>query len=220
MRALIIGTIAAALAGCLLAEEDCGDGFAFDGLRCVPLAEPPPYRAPGAGEPPPGVAPDLGLPPDMAPPGIWAEFDVVLLIDRTDPKDASRTPASPGADIDAVQIAEVTPVGERRVGVGAEAAGFLLDPFNGNLNTDLDAALGVPDGAAVSLGSDGGYLYLSLALDRPLRSGDLVVIAEVSDTGADADRYELYLCREPDDSLQACRLLDSGGGGISRFELP
>lgn len=221
MRTLIAAAVVAAgLAGCLLAEEDCGDGFGFDGVRCVPLGDPSPPRDPGAGGQDPGASADAGPTVDMEPPSIWAEYRVVLLIDRTRPADASRTPASPGADIDAVQIVEATPIGERPVGVAIQAAGFVLDPFDGNLNTDLERVLGPPDGRAVSMGTDGGYMYVSLDLERPLRSADLIVITEVTEVGADADRYQVYLCREPDDSLQDCRLLDVAGGGLARIPLP
>lgn len=226
LAALAAALSAACLGGCLLAEEDCGLGFVFEDDRCVPAETPPPFRASDGGPavdarplleigvlPAPEPEPDPGQPDD------WAEFRIALLVDRTPRASAGRTPSSPGADIDALQAVEAGPRGDMRIGVGGEVLGALFnDPFEGSLNTDPDAVLGEPDGRVASLGPDGGFVYIGLALGRPLRRGDLLVVVERLEPGGDDDGYALYACRTPS-SLDDCRALGEGAPGITRFVL-
>lgn len=213
--------IAALLTGCLLAEEDCGIGFVFDGDRCVPTDPPPPFRAGDAGtrtdrgadaDPPPEPEPE---PPDAE----WAGFGIVLLVDRTPRDAAGQTPSTPGADIDAIQAVEPSPRGDSRIGVGGRVLGAALeDPFDGSLNSDPDALLGVPDGQVASLGAEGGFAYVALDLDRPLRRGDLLVVVERSENSGGQDAYAAFLC-QTQESVQDCRELGRGGSGTARFTL-
>lgn len=223
-RLLSIVALLASMAGCLLVEEDCGFGFELDGDRCVPVRTPPPFgSAPGDGgvEPDGGVQlVDLGPPVDAAVDEDWLGFEVVLIVDRTARSDITDTPDTPGADIDAVQAIEQGVRGDQRIGQGAVVEGdFLLDPFEDNAHLEPEAVVGLPDGEAASLGGDGGYLYVRLELMRSLRGGDVIVVVERNEQRAPSDVYELYLCREPDDTLQACRALGRSGTGVGRFTL-
>jgi len=219
--------IAAALvlsstAGCLLAEEDCGAGFELVEARCVPSSTPPPYD-PASGDA--GARGDGAIGDALAPVlpddgGRWADFGIALIVDRTPRGAASGTPATPGADIDSLQVASSEGGRDRRIGQGGEIVGaFFLDPFSANVNGDAEVVLGLPDGEAASLGTDGGYAYVQLALERDLVAGDVMVVVEQDEGRAEQDAFELYLCREPDDTLAACRSLGLGGPGINRFEL-
>lgn len=234
MRARPITSLALALAGlahagCLLAEEDCGVGFAFDGERCVPRLPAPPF-APGEGADGAGrgssdaVAPltpdaEPPPPPPPPPPDVWSEHRIALIVDRTPLALVARTPATPGADIDAVQAIVDGPRGDERIGLGGEVLGALFnDPFRGNLNLDASAVLDLPDRRVASLGAEGGFVYVGLDLDRPLRVGDAIVVVEQAENGGEGDAYELYLCRSPD-SIDDCRPAGLGGPGITRFPL-
>lgn len=210
------------LSGCLLAEEDCGVGFTFDGQRCVPRLPAPPF-APAEGDGAPIAPSDAGFEPfaDLAPPppDIWSEHRIALIVDLTPLDRLVTTPATPGADIDAVQAIVSGPRGDERIGLGGEVLGEQLnDPFRGNLNLDPSAALDLPDRRAASLGGTGGFLYIGLDLDRPLRSGDALVLVEQAENGGESDLYELFLCRTPD-SIDDCRSAGRGGPGITRFPL-
>ncbi len=214
-----VALLACALSGCLLAEEDCGAGFAFEDGRCVPLRAPPPFYPDGE----PAPDPDDGLPTADAtpppPPDRWADHRIALIVDLTVSGAARQTPATPGADIDAVQAIEVTPGGDVRIGRGAEVLGALFDdPFEGNLNLDATAVLGLPDGRVASLGAEGGFVYVGLDLTRPLRAGDVIVVAELTDPRGEADLYALFMCRTPD-SIENCESMGEGGPGITRFTL-
>lgn len=210
-----------ALPGCLLSEDDCGLGFVFDGDRCLPADPPPPFREGDGGLTNDGAPlPDREVKPTPEPPlDDWAEFGIALIIDRTPRAATARTPASPGADIDAIQAVEPTPRGDQRIGVGGEVLGALFnDPFDGSLNLDPGAVLGEPDGQFASLGPDGGFVYVELALSRPLRAGDLLVIVERLEPDGGDDGYTVYMCRSPD-SIDDCRHMGDGQPGTTRFTL-
>ncbi len=212
--------LAGALPGCLLSEEDCGAGFVFDGERCLPAEPAPPFRAGDAGLRNDGAAADLEPKPAPEPTlDDWAEFRIALIIDSTPRAATGQTPASPGADIDAIQAVEPTPRGDVRIGVGGVVLGALFnDPFDGSLNLDPAAVLGEPDGRVASLGPDGGFVYVELDLDRPLRTGDLLVVVERLEPDGQQDGYTLYLCRSPD-SIDDCRQMGDGQPGTTRFAL-
>ena len=123
MRVLLT-IFACLLTGCLLSEEPCGLDFKVVEGRCVPLQAPPPFRASSDpsedATPRDGAVRDLGLRlepvfdaspvellPDAGPEPVedeWSAYSVILVVDRTPDGSANRTPALPGADIDAVEV--------------------------------------------------------------------------------------------------------------------
>lgn len=217
----LASTLAAALTGCLLSEEDCGLGFEYVDGRCLPERAPRPFYPADAAAPAPDTRPppDLGPRTDAAVPGDrWSDSRIALLVDRTPITSAARTPATPGADIDAVQLVQPTPAGDIRVGFGDEILEAVLnDPFGGNINRDPDALLGLPDGRVGSLGPDGGFAFIALSLERPPQVGDVIVVVEQAENRGVDDTYVLYLCREP--AFPTCAIVGQGRAGISRLPL-
>jgi len=222
--------------GCLLQPEDCGEGFKPVEDRCVPLKEAPPLNPDAqAFEFDAATLTDVGKEglidgdladgspfqdaetiPDMASP--WAEYTVILIVDRTEDGDARETPAVPGADIDGLLL---------KGGVG-EIIGFagqvidsrINDPFRANIQREPRAALLTPDDRAVSLGSQGGYVRLGLELQRSLRAGDSVEVYELIERPGDPDRYETFLCRGNSEGLRGCRILGIGEAGRMVYVIP
>ena len=220
--------------GCLLQPEECGETFVEREGRCVPSQAPPPFVVPFDGDLSASdtlatsdaglerdstvdmMADDARVVPDMASP--WAEYTVVLIVDRTADSDARMNPALPGADIDAVVVEDDT--GER-LGFAEEVLDSRInDPFQANIQTDPSAALLAPDGQAVSLGSQGGYIRLGLSLRAALRPGSLIVVTEIEEGAEVMDAYEAFLCRKDSEGLRGCRILGLGSAGGTSFLVP
>lgn len=237
--------IAASLSGCILDTEQCGPDFVLRDNRCVPQIEPLPFRPEADAFPVPEVGPqfdatlrtdsgakpgiDAGGPLDArfrpdaaAPPNPWAPFVNILLVDLTAVRDARATPQTPGADLDAVRV-----VGPDQRGFGGELIEFIInDPFDQNRATDPSQALGPPDwrdgrvDGIVSLGTDGGFIYMSLEMSRPLARGDVIEISEAESSGGrTADRLQAWLCLDGHPDPDNCRELGEGQGTFE-IELP
>lgn len=205
---------AAALGGCLLAEEDCGRGFTLVGNRCV-AAVTPTVNA-DRGESPPIVV-DAGIFPDAdivseTPPGTWAPYVIIALLDRTPADAVDRSPTTPGTDLDAILVLARDGDDVRTIGRGAA----LVD----SPELDPRAVVGEADGIAASLGDGGGRVFVQLGLDRPLTSGDAVVVHELDERGGERDAYAIFACRAPLNPMDGCRQLGTGGRGVSVFLLP
>lgn len=205
------------LSGCLLSEEDCGEGFVFEEARCVPLQPPRPFRGGDAALRIDGGA--LPEPEPEPPPDEWAPFDIALVVDDTRRDSVSQTPSMPGADIDAIEAVEGAPAGGAAFGRGVEVlASMFTDPFRSNSNTDPSAALGRPDGRVASLGPGGGFVFVRLGLERALRRGDVIAVTEGVEPAGREDAYTLYLCTSAE-GLQDCRAVGAGGAGVTRLAL-
>lgn len=212
MRSLLI-LAASSISGCVLSGEVCGLGFELVADRCVPQAAPPPFHGDGrrdAGFP----ERDAGDTPQARDSGVtrpsegpWAAYEVIRVIDLTEPADLRAEPDAPGVDLDAVEV-----IGEDlfAFGVSIDRA-EVQDPFGRNRFLDVSAAIGEEDGAWVSLG--GGQIDVRLGLSRTLRSGDIVRIA--APPIGNFEVYDVYICTVN----EVCDLL---GGGESwwEFELP
>jgi hypothetical protein len=225
------------LSGCLLEPSDCGPSFQAQSGRCEPATAPPQYtpltadkgptqtERPGldaGGQLDQGIEPDASysvdgtIVPDMATP--WAAYENLLVVDRTTDGDARQTPALPGADIDGVLIKDER--GEF-IGTAQEVIDARInDPYQANIQLEPSAALRMPDGRAVSLGTQGGFVRLRLELSRSLLSGDLVEVVELRERSGDADKFEVFLCRSDADGLRGCIILGIGGSGSTRFLVP
>lgn len=206
--------IALALGGCLLAEEDCGDGFALDGSRCVPATAPPAPSADAAMSPPPD---DADVLPDAGPiagnrPESWAPYVIIALLDRTPPEALARTPDTPGADLDAINVLTRSGDETRVIGNGAR----VID----SPGIDAERVTGPPDGDAASLGTAGGRVFVQLTLERPLAGGDAVVVHELDEPEGEADSYVIFVCQAPLDPMRGCRQIGVGGAGLGVFVLP
>lgn len=219
MRLIVITAALALNTGCILETEDCGPDLRLEDDRCVPTQAPPPYYPPGSRPSPGPQPPDAGAGPDAAP-SPWARFDTALVVDRGGPDEAAFSPYYPGADIDGVLVE-----GPGLYGFGVSVVESRVhDPYGVSFATDPNAALGEPESAGlepsllVSLGTEGGFVGLSLDLERALRSGDVLTVYEVEEDPAD-DRYELYLCRDGGITNDACVSLGQGSG-VTRFTVP
>lgn len=190
------------LAGCLLDEQDCGEGFVVVGSRCVPAA-----AAPDGSVPPPslgldaGGGADRGAPPSPPPEG-WGAYSIVALLDQTPDEIRRADPEASGPEIDA--LLAVPSVGEFRQAFGVGHR--VLENPRGN-GIDL---LGPPDGRAVSLGALGGRVFVELQLTRPLQSGDAVGIVPGDPPGQPEEAFSLFLCRAPLSAMEGCRKAGEG----------
>ena len=88
-----------------------------------------------------------------------------------------------------------------------------------SIQMDSRASLGTPDGRAVSLGTQGGFVKVSLGLSRPLRPGDTITIVEIDEAMGDEDRYEAFICRADAEFLTGCRVLGMAASGATQFSL-
>ncbi|MCB9552217.1 MAG: hypothetical protein H6705_10105 [Myxococcales bacterium] len=213
MRSLATALLTLPLAGCLLAEQDCGRGFELDGTRCVPVvAAPAPAPAPEVDR---GVLPapedvDGALAP--TPPLTWAPYVIIALLDRTPAEALERTPMTPGADLDAITVLSRGRGGGQVIGVG----GAVVEP----LGDAPERVTGHPDEAATSLGTAGGRVFVQLDLDRPLTSGDMIAVHELAEPGGELDAYVLFACRAPLNPMEGCIQIGAGGPGTEVFVLP
>lgn len=217
--------VAASLGGCLLDQALCGPDFVEVDGRCVVAATPPPFRPAreDAGPPPAAlrdatVARDAAIDASDLPPAPWAQYDRIVVVDRTAPQVVRRTPRSPGFDLDAVEVG-----GDAAATYGIQVVeSFLVPGPNGA--ADPTAALGRPERddnptTFVSLGGEGGYVALRVGLDRPLDWGDHVTVYSVSFDGGD-DAFELFLCvGEPIDPARCLSVGRGGGADETRFDL-
>lgn len=227
--------VAFTLSGCILATELCGPGFVEEDGRCLIAEAPPPYYG--------DLGPDRGLvevdaapvdalviidpDPDPAPPepepepafDPWRDRPLVLIVDRTSRGDARNSPTSPGFDLDAILVIDEN---SELVGLGGPwESAQINDPFGRNLSRDPDAVIGEPDAnglddpnAYVSLGGDGGYVYLRLELFEPIRTGLQLLIFEMDRDRAD-ERAEVFLCLEGRLDLSLCRSAGDARGNAT-----
>jgi hypothetical protein len=104
---------------------------------------------------------------------------------------AGGDPASPGPDIDAVQVRrDTSPVGYASLVTGAQV------PTTGNDHPDTEAALGEEDGAYVSVGGEGSFLDLTFDLGEfgdELIPGDLISLFELDDGSGELEHYEVLV---------------------------
>lgn len=211
MRSLPLALLALPLAGCLLAEQDCGRGFELDGNRCVPaVAAPPPTPDVDRGALPAPEDVDGALAP--TPPQSWAPYVIIALLDRTPAEALERTPMTPGTDLDAITVLSRGEGGGRVIGVGGAVVEALGDA--------PERVTGHPDEAATSLGTAGGRVFVQLDLDRPLTSGDVIAVHELAEPGGELDAYVLFACRAPLNPMEGCLQLGVGGPGTGVFVLP
>ena len=221
--------IPALLSGCILVSEECGNGFSLSDGRCVPVEGSDSIvdsdSRVGAIESVSDAAvvtPDedsTGVDQDMAAevPTIWQDFEHILIVDRTEDGGARRTPALPGSDIDGITVSDGAGMS---VGTGdAVVDERINDPFMASIQMDSRASLGTPDGRAVSLGTQGGFVKVSLGLSRPLRPGDTITIVEIDEVMGDGDRYEAFICRADAEFLTGCRVLGVAARGGTQFSL-
>ncbi|MEE2756260.1 MAG: hypothetical protein VYA30_06350 [Myxococcota bacterium] len=215
--------------GCILESEECGKTFVLRDQRCVPAENPGEFGL-GAGSAPSDAGINdstrfddvIDLSVDLG--GIdaqvdnpWADFVHILIVDRTADGDAQQTPAVPGADIDGVTVAD--PLG-MRVGTGEVIINERInDPYMASIQRSSRAGLGLPDGRAVSLGTQGGFIRVGLGLERPLRGGDIISIVEIDEVMGNQDRYEAFICRTDAEALRGCRVLGVASSGATEFSL-
>ncbi|MBV72090.1 MAG: hypothetical protein CMH52_12250 [Myxococcales bacterium] len=215
--------------GCILESEECGKQFVPREKRCVPAQPADDFGAGAAAESLDAAAKDGGgldvvmdatttqatLDAETVNP--WDEFVQILIVDRTEDAAARQTPALPGADIDGLSIADETGV---LIGTGDVIIDDRVnDPFMANIQLNSGAGLGPPDGRAVSLGTQGGFIRVGLGLDRPLRDGDIISIFEIAEAMGDQDRYEAFICRNDAEALRGCRVLGLAASGSTDFRL-
>lgn len=209
--------IALASGGCILDNETCGDGFVDTDGECVPRTDP---DAPTDDDDAPDAAPvdvvDAGDPVGTSP---YDGFEVVVLVDDSPFEEMQKSPATPGADIDAI-----TAEGDDLVAEGFRILeAEIMDPFDASFALDPEAALGPPDWDAgrldgiVSLG--GGAVVVELLLTRTFRPGDTLTVHEAETAEGAADRYTAFLCpldyRDPD------RCVELGpASGVWAYRLP
>lgn len=216
----LIGVAGLLSSGCILSTEQCGLGFIEEDGRCVLEESPPPYysdavpefelRDAGLFDVPRILEPEPSPPPEPEP-GFdpWADRPLILVVDRSDQADARNSPTSPGFDLDAVLV-----IDEQSELVGLAVAwesAQINDPFGRNLSRDPEAAIGEPDasgpdepGRYVSLGADGGYVFMRLDLFEPIRTGHQLLVFEMDRDRGD-ESAELYLCVEGPLDLGRCR---------------
>ncbi|MFN3198227.1 MAG: hypothetical protein ACE366_07385 [Bradymonadia bacterium] len=242
--ALILGQ------GCLLDTETCGPGFTEEAGRCVPRSAPPPFPGTtdgGFALPDRGVGPefDMGLVPDtgvgfedagfpdadVVPENPWAQYDSVLIVDRTEQFIAEEWPFSPGVDFAGVNIQRVFDDGGLEVsGVASILGAIINDPFGQSEFTDPQVLVGFGGAAPVSLGGNGGFVWALLQPGvRPLQAGDELILDAYLFDGP-GEIYDAYLC--PSDAVEselpdgllpqvgACRLLNSALEGAFFYVLP
>jgi hypothetical protein len=220
-------TLACCLSGCVLDAELCGQGFESADGRCVPARPAPAWYGDGgfdAAPLPPDARPwDAQLeedafqqPPDASAPNRWEGHKTLLVVDRGARSGARRTPETPGFDLDAVGFysPDGRPIGRLSQIIMAQ----INDPFAASRATQPDRALGEPDASDttdgrrfVSLGTEGGYLFASIDLQRTLQVGDRVVAFEVAGDVGD-ELAEIYLCQDEVLSLDRCHSLGSVQG--------
>lgn len=220
-----LGVVALLQTGCILSTEQCGEGFIEEDGRCVLEESAPPYysdarpdfelRDASLADTPLIIVEPEPAPPEPQPPepepvfDPWTDRPLALIVDRGDRGDARNSPTSPGFDLDALLVIDEN---SELIGlVAAWESAQINDPFGRNLSRDPDAAIGEPDanglddpGAYVSLGADGGYVFLRLELFEPVRTGHQLLIFEMDRDRAD-ERAEVYLCFEGALDLSRCR---------------
>ena len=237
MMRVLLTIFACLLTGCLLSEEPCGLDFKVVEGRCVPLQAPPPFRASSDpsedATPRDGAVRDLGLRlepvfdaspvellPDAGPEPVedeWSAYSVILVVDRTPDGSANRTPALPGADIDAV---EVLGPDDGIIGVAdAVIDARINDPYEASIQTEPRSALGRADDRSVSLGTQGGFVRLSLSTERPITRAARVRVVEVEEAFENEDTFEVFLCRADSEGLSGCRPLGTSADGTTIFPL-
>lgn len=205
-------TAALALAGCLLDEDVCGDGFVADGNRCLPSR-----AAWGDGALDDAALPDAsasrgGSAVGEAPAEGWGGYSIVALLDQT-PEDEDPDPERAGLDIDTLFVLPGYNVSDAYIGW---ADGVLNTP-----GVDPTAVGRDFDGRFVSLGAIGGRLFIQLRLERPLRSGDVIWIEDYVTPGEGfAERAAMYLCRAPLNPMEGCRWVGRVSGSSLPVELP
>lgn len=202
---------ALALTGCLLDEEECGDGFALSGGRCVPLA------AVADASVAPGVVIDAATPTDPEPPPSppaegWGGYVIVALLDQTPEEVRRADPGSPGPEIDAVIALPGAGDFRQAFGVGVE----VLESPRGDA-VDL---VGPPDGRAVSLGALGGRVFIELALSRPFESGDAIGVIPGDVPGQREEAFSVFLCQAPLNAMEGCRKVGDGDETMPFVVLP
>ena len=223
------------LTGCLLQSEPCGLDFkAVDG-QCVPLQAPPPFTSDPDTPPDASTdaadARDLGLrlepvfdasivdveSDSTVEEDEWSAYSVVLLVDRSPDDSANGTPAIPGADIDAVEILAMD---DRSFGSANDVIDARInDPYEANIQMEPRSALGLPDGRAVSLGTQGGFLRLALTTQGPITATARLRVVELEEDAPNEDAFEVFLCRSDSEGLSGCRSLGTVDGGTQIFEL-
>jgi hypothetical protein len=223
---IALSTLPLLLSGCLLETEACGVNFVSEDGRCVPAVDPMPYRGgSGAtdGSLDASAFPDASVQVDAATSADGGLiYTHVLVVDRTPFDEVRNTPASPGADIDAVAV---VPADGDAYYAARVAGAQVSDPFRISRWTDPAGALGPPDapgfgepGLLVCLGGEGGFVLLDLNLGRGLLPSDVIEVFELPGDPA-SDAYDVYACPEPPTSADACLLLGRGAT-TSRFSLP
>ncbi len=212
--------VAVLLPGCVLDAELCGQGFEANQGRCVPARTAPAWYRDGGLDAPP--LPDVGAldarpedafeqPPDAALPGRLDGHKTLLVVDRANRNSARRTPDTPGFDLDAVGV--YAPDGRPVGSLGELLSVQINDPYRASRALQPERALGQPDATDttdseryVSLGTEGGYVFAALDLQRPVQAGDRVVAFEVAGDVAE-ERAEIYLCLDELLSLERCHSL-------------
>ena len=217
-------------AGCLLDETQCGSGWVSKNGVCIPER---PAGAYYGGSPNANVVfetettvdmaiapsetsllPDDMVPPDKESEGVrreaqderWAEYSVILCVDQSAPSPTAQMGSTAGIDLDAVLI----------IGADGQTIGFaqrvvegVLTPPRSNSEPprELTVTLGEPDGRAVSLGGNGAYVRHDMALQRGIRSGDVVQVVDVESGSTLEEIAEVYLCKRGSRGLSTCEIL-------------
>ena len=161
---------------------------------------------------PPQIMVDTGLVEDE-----WSAYSVVLVVDRTGDDAARSTPALPGADIDAVEVLDSE---DRVIGVADSVIDSRInDPYEANIQAVPRSALGRADVRAVSLGTQGGFVRLSLTTDQPITAQARLRIVEIEEEFVNEDAFEIFLCRADSEGLSGCRSLGTSESGTVLFDL-
>ena len=96
-----------------------------------------------------------------------------------------------------------------RSSVWPSGRGGSADPSRSNSQPprELTVTLGEPDGRAVSLGGNGAYVRHEMALNRTIRSGDMVKIVDIDSGPVREEIAEIYLCKRGSRGLSTCENL-------------
>ncbi len=217
---------ALALSGCILNAEACGEGFELQAGRCRPRPEYDAGDVPAFPDVPQDTFSwdakphDWGMPEPDASADPYTGTVAILVVDRTPDEALNGTPATPGFDLDGIEV----------LGEGVDVTGerllesLIFDPFAQSIAQDDAASLGRAESSSdphtfVSLGGGGAYQLLGISPPRPVRSGDRLQIYEFQERRGDFDQASVFACFTTVVDLSLCRYMGDVGPGRSVLRL-